>query len=289
MNRTSASPRARVSGIVRLSMLQSALQTGLAGAISLMVVFPLVWIISTSLKSRAEVSRDPLGLPKTWLWSNYPEAWDVGRFGTYFLNSILVVVPVVLGVLLLSLLAAYAFAMFTFRGKNVLFVLFLAGLAIPIGVLVVPLFYQMLALNLVNTLWALILPEIAVSLPFGILLLRSFIGGLPRAIMDAGRIDGCNALQLLWCIVAPLSRPALLSLLIFNFMWSWNQFLLPVVLVQTESARTLPLGLSFFQGRYSSDLPLLMAGATISFIPIVIIYVIFQRQFIKGITAGALK
>jgi len=276
-----SSRRERVAG--------SALRTLVAGLASLTVVLPLTWIVSTSLKTRTEVSMAPLALPTTWLWSNYPEAWVVGRFGTYFMNSVLVVVPVVVCVLLLSLLASYAFAFYEFRFKRPLFVLLLAGLTIPIGVLVVPLYYQMVSFKLLNTLWALILPEIAISLPFGVLLLRSFMAGLPREILDAARIDGANDWQLLWRVVAPLTRPAMLSLLIFTFMWSWNQFLLPVVLLQTESSRTLPLGLNFFQGRYSANYPLLMAGATISFIPIVLIYVAFQRQFIRGITAGALK
>jgi raffinose/stachyose/melibiose transport system permease protein len=273
----------------RRSPARSMLFTSIAGVLSMSAIVPLIWVISTSLKTSAQVSRSPLGLPQELHWENYLNAWDVGQFSTYFGNSILVVFPTVLGVLLLSLLAAYAFAMFSFRGKNVLFMLFVAGLTIPLGVLVVPLFYNMLALRLVNTLWALILPQIAISLPFGILLLRSFVQELPGEILDAGRIDGCNHWGLLRYIVAPLTRPALLSLLVFNFMWSWNQFLLPVVLVQTEASRTLPLGLSFFQGRYTSDFPLLMAGATISFLPIVIIYIIFQRHFIQGITSGALS
>lgn len=285
-------PPSRVgSGDVRAPQLRfgSVATTLAAGVLSLTVLLPMVWIVSTALKTSAEVSRAPLALPSTWAWGNFPEAWIVGRFATYFLNSVLVVVPVVAGVLVISLLAAYAFTMYSFRGKNLLFVVLLGGLTIPIGVLVVPLYYQMLSLGLVNSLWALVLPEIAIGLPFGVLLLRSFMLGIPREILAAGRIDGANDWQLLWHVVAPLTRPALLSLLIFTFMWSWNQFLLPVVLVQTESARTLPLGLSFFQGRYSSNLPLLMAGATISFMPIVIVYVAFQRQFIRGITAGAIK
>ena len=148
---------------------------------------------------------------------------------------------------------------------------------------------QMLNLKLLSTHWALILPEIATGLPFGILLLRSFIQDLPSEIMDSARVDGCNRLQLLVQIVTPLTRPALLSLLIFNFMWSWNQFLLPSFLIQQDSVRTLPAGLRFFLGRYSNDIPLLMAGATISFLPVVIVYMIFQRHFIQGIAAGALS
>lgn len=263
--------------------------TAIAGLLSLIVIFPLFWVIATSLKDRADIIRNPLGLPVVYQWSNYADAWREGNFGTYFLNSILVVIPTAAGVVCLSLLAAYAFAMFRFRGKNILFTFFLIGLTVPLGILVIPIFYQMVSLKLVNNLWALILPQTAVGLPFAILLLRGFISELPKEILDAGRIDGCSNWGILRYIVMPLSRPALLSVMIFNIVWVWNQFLLPVVLIQKASARTLPQGLSVFMGRYGADFGLLMAGATISFIPVVIVYIIFQRQFIKGIAAGALS
>ncbi len=271
------------------SALRSAGYTVLAGLLSLAVVIPLVWVLSTSLKTREQVISAPLGLPQEWLWGNYLEAWVRGQFGPYFVNSLLIALPTVLGVLTFSMLAAYAFAVYSFPAKEVIFTLFLAGLTIPLGVLVIPLFYEMLALELLDTHWAIILPQIAIVVPFGILLLRSFIQEIPREILDAARVDGCNSWQVLMRIILPLSRPALLSLLIFDFMWSWNEFLLPVVLLQTAEARTLPLGLNFFHGRFSTDYPLLMAGATISFLPIVVVYLLFQRHFIKGITAGALS
>ena len=263
--------------------------TAVAGLLSLVVIFPLVWVIATSLKDRADIIRNPLGPPAVYQWSNYADAWHEGNFGVYFVNSILVVIPTAAGVVALSLLAAYAFAIFRFRGKNALFTFFLIGLTVPLGILVIPIFYQMVSLKLVNNLWALILPQTAVGLPFAILLLRGFISELPREILDAGRIDGCSNWGILRFIVLPLSRPALLSVMIFNIVWVWNQFLLPVVLIQKASARTLPQGLSVFMGRYGADFGLLMAGATISFIPVVIVYAIFQRQFIKGIAAGALS
>lgn len=263
--------------------------TFLAIFLSLIAIIPLMWIFFGAVKSRGRIIRNPLGLPETWEWGNFVEAWVGGNFSTYFLNSILVVVPVVLGVLLLALLASYAFALMSFRGRDFFFALFLAGMTIPLSVLIIPLFYEMLALKLHNTLWALILPQIAIALPFSILLIYSFIRDLPREILDSGRIDGCTSFGLLRYIVIPLSRPALLTLLVFNFMWTWNQFLLPTVLIQVDSKRTLPVGLNFFQGQFSNDIPLLMAGATITFLPIVFIYLLFQRQFIKGISAGALK
>lgn len=268
---------------------RSLVFTVMAFGLSLIVLIPLMWIIFGAVKDRGRIIRNPLGLPETWNWGNFSEAWVGGNFSTYFINSIAVVVPVVIGVLLLALLAAYAFALMSFRGRDGLFILFLAGMTIPLSVLIIPLFYEMIALHLNNTLWALILPQIAIALPFSILLIYSFIRDLPREILDSGRIDGCNSWDLLRHIVAPLSRPALLTLLVFNFMWTWNQFLLPIVLIQVDSKRTLPVGLNFFQGQFANDIPLLMAGATITFMPIVIIYLIFQRHFIQGIAAGAIK
>ena len=263
--------------------------TLLAGVISLFVLIPIYLMVVTGLKDRRDIVANPLGLPKVYVWDNFPAAWEGGNFGSYFLNSILVTFPVVLGVLTFSVMAAYAFALLNFPGKEPLFTIFLGGLTIPLGVLSIPLFYLMNSLKLLDTHWALILPQIGISMPFGILLLRSFIQDLPHEILDAGRIDGCTSWGLLWHIVLPLSRPAIFSLLIFNFTWSWNEFLLAVVLLQTEAARTLPLGLNFFRGRYSTNYPLLMAGATITFIPVMIIYILFQRHFIKGIAAGSLS
>ena len=256
---------------------------------SLFVLIPFAWVIFTAVKSRREVPRNPLGIPAEWHWGNFGEAWRVGHFDRYFLNSIYVVIPTVLIILVFSTLAAFAFSQLRFKGKNLLFAILLIGLAVPLDILIIPLFYDLLNMGLVNTHWALILPQSAAILPFGILLLRSFMEDVPGEILDSAKIDGCSTFGLLFHIVVPLSRPALASLLVFSFMWTWNQFLLPVVLIQDDRMRTLPVGLNYFQGRYSTNIPLLMAGATISFIPIVLVYVVFQRQFIKGITAGALK
>lgn len=265
------------------------IQTLLAALLSLIAVIPMFWVISSAFKDRGRVISDPLGLPGIWHWENFITAWKQGHFGVYFLNSILVVIPVVFFVLLFCMMAAYAFALMKFRFRSQLFVLFIAGLTIPLSILIIPLFYEMLELGLLNTLWALILPQIAIGMPFGILLLHSFIQEIPTEILDAGRIDGCNRWQMLIYLVMPLSRPALLSLLIFEFMWTWNNFILPVIMVQEDASRTLPVGLNFFQGQFVTDVPLMMAGATITFLPVVIVYIIFQRQFIKGIVAGSLK
>jgi len=262
----------------------------LVGALlSLGVLIPFSFVLFTSLKARKELPWNPLGYPHWIEWGNYVEAWQRGHFDRYFMNSVYVAVPTVILVLVLSTLAAYTFSMLKFRGKDVVFAILLVGLAIPLDILIIPLFYDLLDLKLINTHWAVILPTAAKTLPFGVLLLRSFMEELPNEILDAGKIDGCSSFQLLRYIVVPLSGPCLTSLLVFTFMWTWNLFFLPMVMIQENSMRTLPIGLNYFQGRHSQDIPLMMAGAIITSLPVVIIYVIFQRQFIKGIVAGAVK
>ena len=270
------------------TLARSVSSTGLAGLLSLFAVVPLLWVLTTSLRTKPEILRNPLGLPTGLNWQNYSEAWTNGNFSQYFINSLVVVIPTVAGVLFLSLLAAYAFALYTFPMKRTLFIVLLFGMTVPVGILIIPLYYQMLGLGLLDSLWAIILPQLALGIPISTLLLRTFIAELPRDIVDAARLDGCGSMRLLWRVVFPLSRSALITLVILQFMWIWNQFLLPVVLIHDRSARTLPTALSAFLGRYGTDTHLLMAGAAISFLPVVIIFVIFQRQFIKGISAGAL-
>ena len=166
--------------------------------------------------------------------------------------------------------------------------LLLVGMTVPVGVLIIPLYYQMVSLGLLDSLWAIIFPQIALGIPITTLLLRTFIETLPREMVEAARIDGCGSFRLLARVILPLSRSAMLTLTVLQFMWIWNQFLLPVVLINDRDHRTLPTALSAFLGRYSTDTHLLMAGAAISIVPVIVLYVIFQRRFIKGISSGAL-
>ena len=263
------------------------LPTSIVLLASLVVILPIGWIVSASFKGRREAAASPLSLPQSPMPENYVEAWNTARIADLITNSLIVSTVTVVVVLLLALPAAYAFAAFDFRGKRLLFVSLLVGLAIPISLLVVPLFYEILAFGLLDTHLALILPQVAVGFPFAVLVLRGFIQGLPRDILDAGRIDGCGDTRLLTAIIVPLTRPAIFAVLVLEFMWTWNQFLLPLILTQTASARTLPLGMSIFLGRYGVNIPLLMAGAIISSIPIVLVYIVFQRHMVKGITTGS--
>ena len=272
----------------RRSRSRSVTSTAIAGFLSLLAVVPLLWVVTTSLRTKPEILREPLGLPSALNWQNYAEAWTVGNFSQYFVNSLLVAIPTVFGVLALSLFAGYAFALYRFPMKRMLFIVLLFGMTVPVGILIIPLYYQMLGLGLLDTLWAIILPQLALGIPISTLLLRTFIADIPGEIIDAARLDGCGSMRLLSRVVFPLSRSAMITLVILQFMWIWNQFLLPVVLIHDRDARTLPTALSAFLGRYGTDTHLLMAGAAISFLPVVLIFVIFQRRFIKGISAGAL-
>ncbi len=270
-------------------IVRSVAATTVAGAFAAASLIPLFWVLAASVKDRAEVRRNPLGWPEAINWQNYPDAWIAGNFARFFMNSVLVVVPTVAAVLVLSLITAYAFALMPFRFKRLLYAVLLVGMMVPIGVLVIPLYYQMLSLGLLNTLWSLILPQAAIGIPISTLILRSFIEDLPSEVLEAARVDGCGDWTLLRHMVFPLCRAPLLALLVLQFMWVWNQFLLPLVLTQRQSARTLPFALNAFLGQYSTDVPLLMAAATITFVPVLVVYVVFQRSFVRGMTAGALK
>ena len=252
-------------------------------------LIPLFWVLSSSLKTTREIALNPLGLPTSWHFGNYVQAWVQGHFADYFINSVIVSVPIVLGTCLLSALAGYGFARFRFPGASLLFYLFLLGLMIPFQSLMIPLFYILKDINFLGTYWAMIFPSIALGLSFGIFFMRAFFVGLPQELADAAMIDGCNEFGVFWRVLLPLAGPALSTLAVLNFMGAWNSFLLPLIYMQREALRPLVLGLMFFQGRFTQNYPLTMAGATITMLPIIILYLFFQRQFVQGLTAGALK
>ena len=197
--------------------------------------------------------------------------------------------PIVFFTVSLSSLAGYAFARHRFFGRNMIFYLFLIGLILPFQSIMIPLYYTLLDFHLLGTYWAMIVPSTALGLPFGIFIMRAFFQGLPNELSDAARVDGCNEFGVFWRVILPLAKPGMITLGIFVFLGAWNSFLLPLLYMQKESLRPLVVGLMFFQARYTTDYGLTMAGATIVSLPIILLYIIFQRQFIQGLTAGALK
>ena len=252
-------------------------------------IFPFVWIWLTALKEPSELLDNIFGFPSSFNWQNFTQAWVKGRFGTYFKNSIIITVPTVAGVCLFSALAGYAFGKLKFIGRNFLFFLFLLGLMIPFQAIMVSLYYELRDLHILMTYWAAILPMAALGLPLGVFIMRAFFKGLPFELMDAALIDGCNQFGVFWRVMLPSAAPALSSVAVFQSLQSWNDFLVPLLYLQKDELRPLTVGLMLFKGRYTINYPMLAAGATIVTLPLIIIYIIFQRQFIKGLTAGALK
>lgn len=254
-----------------------------------MILVPFIMIGLTAFKTQQELGAGVFTLPQTLHWENFVVAWTQGNFGRYFLNSCIVVVPVVITAIFLSTLMGYAFAILPLPGRSILFGLLLLGMIVPLEGVIIPMYYNMRSLNLLNTYWALILPQIALSLPFGTYLMWVTFQGLPQELIDAAVVDGANRQVVLWRILVPLARPTMSVLVIFFFIWTWNEFLIPLVLVSDDSLRTLPVGIAFFQGRYTTNIPVLTAGATIVAAPLILVYFIFQRQFIHGLVSGAVK
>ncbi len=252
-------------------------------------VFPVSWAWLSSFKTNIEISSSPFTFPEQIRWQNYREAWQEGNFGTCIWNSAVVAFTTSLFVIILSSLAAYAFAKMRFKANNLLFFMFFFGMTVPNPAVMGPLLSLVYKLRLTNTLWSLIFPYTAMHLPFGILIMRTFFRGLPAELEEAARIDGCSSLQLLFLIVLPLALPAIFVLTILTFIGCWNEFYFAVILINDGSRNTLPLGLRAFQGQYAINYALQFTGINIATIIPIIMYVIFQKTFVKGTAAGSLK
>lgn len=252
-------------------------------------LLPFVILLLASFKTDAELTQGVLSLPQHWRLDNFARAWSQARFGVYFRSSAIVAVSVVAVSAVLSILTGYAFGCLRFAGSRWLFLFFLVGLMVPFEAVVIPLYYRLRAISLTDTYWALILPQVGLSVSFGTFWMAGFFRTSPGELVDAALIDGCDSFGVLWRILVPVARPAILTLVVLLFMWTWNEFLLALVLVSSESLRTLPVGLAFFQGQHTADVPLLAAGSLIVSGPILLVYILFQRHFIRGMTSGAVR
>ena len=277
-----------MSATTATSRTQVALNYTLLIACSLVAIYPLVGVVLASLYPEGRASA-PSGfaLPPTFSWHNYAAAWDQGGFGASFTTSIIVAVVMVPASVGLSVVAGYAFATMRFRGSKVLFYLFILGLIIPTEATIVPLYYDVKAIGLLDTYWALILLEVSGELAFGIFWMRAAFLSAPPSLLEAARIDGATSWKTLWHIMVPFARPAILTLAVLAFADSWNEFFL--ALVFTVNHMTAPAGLASFSGKYTTDVPLVSAGAVIVAMPILIVFIIFQREFMRGMLTGAVK
>lgn len=253
-----------------------------------LVLLPLLSIVSVALQP-AGTPVSGLQWPNDPQWSNFASAWTRGKFSQLMLNSAIIAIIVVPLGTVVSVLAGYAFGTMKFRGSNVLFYIFMIGLVMPFESTVVPLYYNLRALNLIDSYWGVILPEVALFSAFGIFWMRSFFMSMPPALIDAARIDGASSWRVLTDVLLPLARPAIITLSTLFFIWSWNEFLLSIVVLTSPEVQTAPAGLGLFVGQRLSDIPGLSAGAIIISIPILILYVLLNRKIISGLLQGAVK
>jgi multiple sugar transport system permease protein len=254
----------------------------------LVMAFPFLWMASSALKNDVEAFATP---PTIWPHKptliNFHHAFALADFPRLFMNSLIVSVIATLLQVFTSGLAGYAFARMHFRGKNVLFLVYLATMMVPLQVIVVPLFLEMRALNLVDSYAALILPSIATA--FGVFLIRQAMLAIPRELEEAAILDGANHWQIFRTVAAPLARPSFATLGILSFMATWNSFLWPLIAIYSPEKMTLPLGLSNLQGQYSTDWPMIMAGTTLAVIPVTIVYFILQKQITQSFLTTGIK
>lgn len=263
-------------------LLHLALLTG-----SVIMLLPFAWMLSTSLKQPGEIfTFPPIWIPSHLAWENYVKTVSVMPFGRFYLNSLIVAASITVLQLLTSSLAAFAFARLRFPGRGALFLLYLATLMIPFHVMLIPNFILMRFLGWFDTYAALIFPPAFSA--FSTFLLRQYYLSLPGELDEAARIDGASSLRIWWQVIIPLSGPVLAALTIFIFLGAWNDFLWPLVITNSLEMRTLPVGLTAFQGQFKVEWHLLMAGAVIAMLPILIIYVLAQRKFIEGLAMTGL-
>ncbi|WP_328372455.1 carbohydrate ABC transporter permease [Micromonospora zamorensis] len=258
----------------------------------LLTVLPLLWMFISSFKTNGEILSDPWGLPGALHWDNWARAWTGAHIGRYFLNSLVVVAGSVSLTMLMGATAAYVFARYEFRGRQVVYYLFVGGLMFPVFLALVPLFFVVRNAGLFGTWKGLILVYAAYSLPFTVFFLTAFFRTLPTTVAEAAMVDGCGHFRLFFRVMLPMARPGMISVAIFNFLSHWNQFLLPQVLMQGDDSKWMLaqglFALSVSQG-YAGDYARLFAGLSIAVLPVLAIYVAFQRQVQAGLTAGQLK
>ncbi|MGW2625494.1 carbohydrate ABC transporter permease [Micromonospora taraxaci] len=258
----------------------------------LLTVLPLLWMFVSSFKTNGEILADPWGLPGTLHLDNWARAWTGAHIGRYFLNSLVVVAGSVTLTMLMGATAAYVFARYEFRGRQVVYYLFVGGLMFPVFLALVPLFFVVRNAGLFGTWKGLILVYAAYSLPFTVFFLTAFFRTLPTTVAEAAMVDGCGHFRLFFRVMLPMARPGLISVAIFNFLSHWNQFLLPQVLMQGDDSKWMLaqglFALSVSQG-YAGDYARLFAGLSIAVLPVLAVYVAFQRQVQAGLTAGQLK
>lgn len=268
--------------------LSSLLVNGGLVLLAVVTLTPLVWMVSASLMPTGEANQEPPRFfPSEVTWIHYQDLFTRLDLGRHFTNSLLVASGITLLSLLLNSMAGYSFAKLRFPGRDRLFAFLLGAMIIPAQVSMLPLFLLMKSLGLVNSWWGVILPSMATIL--GIFLVRQYALSVPSELLDAARIDGASEFRIYWTIVLPLLRPVLVTLAVFTFLSAWNDFMWPLIILSDDSRYTLPVALANLSGEHIMDTELMMAGAVLTVLPVIVMFLVLQRQYIAGITMGGVK
>lgn len=255
----------------------------------IVTLYPFVWLVTSAFKTNEDFYNRPFGLPEVWKWENFTVAWESSNLGNAFNNSMIVSIGSLALTLFISALASFVLARFAFRWKGIMLAFFVIGMLIPIHSTLVPLFILMKQMFLLNTYWALILPYTAFALPTAIFILTAYLTSIPRDIEEAAFMDGTGLWGLFFRIMLPMSLPALSTVTILSFLHAWNDFSFALVFINKTELKTLPLAIANFADGYQTDYGLTLAAMTLSIIPTVLLYLLFQEQMMKGMTAGAVK
>lgn len=256
--------------------------------VGVLSLIPFVWMVSTSLKGSMEVlSVTPTFIPKAWRWENYKEAFEQVPFGRFYLNTIVVTLARVTGQLIFAAMGGYAFARLRFPGRNLLFMAMLAVMMVPGQVTLVPNYVLLKELHWLDSFKGLIIPSMFSA--FGTFLMRQYFMSLPQDLIDASVVDGCNPLQTFWYVALPLARSTLVAFGVLVTLWSWNDFLWPLIITSSTDMQMLSVGIAYFQGQFVSNFAVMMAAATLATLPLIVIFLFAQRFLIEGIAMTGLK
>ena len=271
------------------SLLFRILSQFLMVAVAITILFPLYFMFVNSLKGHSQYVNDNLGLPSPATIQNYLEAFRGKPFGQWFVNSTILTMSSAILCGIFSVMAAYAFAKMEFRGKKILFNTVIPLMSVPPVAMLIPQFQLVAGLNLVNTRTSVIIIYIGILMPMTLYMIRNFLISMPNSLLEAARIDGCGSFRTLIDIIIPLSAPALITSGIVNIVWGWNELLISLVFLQKEKLRTLIVGITLFKGRFTLNVPVIMAGMAIATIPMIFIYVFAQKYLVEGLLAGSVK
>jgi raffinose/stachyose/melibiose transport system permease protein len=282
--------RRRTAGPVTGGLIVARIATyAIMAVMVVLTVYPLVWMALGGFKDSSEFYTNIWGLPASFDLSNFAYAWTQANLGQKFLNSLIVTVGTIALTLPITSMAGYALAKIRFRGRTIAYIVILLGIMVPYGVIAIPVFTVIVDLHLLNTLVGLILVYTASAVPLGVFLMFSFFESIPDELEEAAQIDGCTPIGAFFRVVLPLARPGLATQLILTGTSVWNEYFMASLLIHQDSLQTLPLGLVIFTSKFGTDYPQLFAALTIVTLPVVVLYLAAQKQFISGLAAGAVK